>query len=112
MTLRITSSNFSANALVVAAGPHISNVQVTNSSYTVTGGNANVSTGGYITITGENFTSGGQVLISRTPATAISYISSSQLNVQVPAKTAGTYQVYVVNADGGICIRVNGISYS
>ena len=34
------------------------------------------------------------------------------MNVQVPAMTAGTYIVYVVNTDGGIAIRVNGLTYS
>ncbi len=113
MAHQLVLNSFTATALTaIITTPVIANVQVTDSSYTVTG-NANVGVGGgYVRINGINFAANSQVLIDRTPATAIAFVSSTQLNVQVPAKSAGSYRVFVVNSDGAFGLRVNGVSFS
>ena len=95
-----------------AGGPKISAVQVTNSSYTVLDDTAVDVAGGYIKIVGTGFESGCQVLINNTPATSVTYVSGTEVRAQVPATAAGTYIVYLVNTDGGVAIRINGITFS
>ena len=112
MTQRLIENSFTTTSLATMTSPRIANVVVTNSSYTPTG-NADVSTsGGYIRITGSGFTANTQVLINTATVTSISYVNTTQLNVQVPATAAGTYIMHVVNSDGAFGIRVNAISFS
>jgi hypothetical protein len=93
-------------------GPKITQIQITDSSYTVLDDTAVSLTGGYIKITGTGFASGAEVIIGTTNATSITFVNSTTLNVQVPALSAGTYTIYVVNTDGGTAIGVNGLTYS
>jgi Concanavalin A-like lectin/glucanases superfamily/IPT/TIG domain len=95
-----------------SGGPKISAVQVTDSSGTVLDDTAVDVAGGYILLTGSGFESGCQVVINTTPAVSTTFVSATQVRAQVPATTAGTYIVYLVNADGGVAIRINGITFS
>ena len=93
-----------ANSISAAgtSGPKVNSIQPSNSTYSANGG-ANVSTsGGYVIINGNTFNSGVRVIIDETPATTVSLVSSARLNVQIPAKSAGTYILWVVNTDGGV----------
>ena len=92
--------------------PKITNVQVTDNTYTVLDDTAVALTGGYIKLTGTGFASGCQVLVGTTAATSTTFVSSTEVRAQLPATTAGTYIIYLVNADGGVAIRVNGITFS
>ncbi len=92
--------------------PKITNIQVTDSSYVVLDDTAVDTAGGYIKITGTDFVSGCTVLIGSTPASSVTFVSSTEVRAQVPATSAGTYVVYLVNPDGGVAIRVNGITFS
>jgi hypothetical protein len=105
----ITSDLISAD---VSLGVKISNVSIANSSYTILDDTAVNVDGGYIVITGAGFNSGAQVIIEGTNATSVTRVSSTELRAQVPAKSAATYNVYVVNTDGSTGIRVNGLTYS
>ena len=112
MTQRLAENSFTADTITVLISPRIANVTVTNSSFIPTG-NANVSIGGgYITVTGAGFTANTQVLVNRATVTSISFVNTTQLNVQVPATAAGTYTMHVINSDGAFGIRVNAISFS
>jgi len=93
-------------------GPKITNIQVTNNTYTVIDDTAVDTAGGYIRITGTGFTAGCQVLINNVPATSTTFVSATEVRAQVPATAAGTYVIYLVNTDGGVAIRVNGITFS
>jgi len=95
------------------AGPLISNVQITNSSYSLLDDTAVNVGGGYIVITGSNFTNNTQVSIGNTLATSVTFVSSSVLRVQVPEKTAGSYLITLVDQDtGSTGLRINGLTYS
>ena len=117
---RITSDEISTGAVtadkisgtVSLGGPKITTVNVANSAYTVLDDTAVNTGGGYIVITGSGFESGAQVIIDTTTATSVSYINSSTLRAEVPSKNAASYNLYVVNPDGGTAIKVNGVTYS
>lgn len=113
MTTQISADNIQPSTLEsIGGGPTITNVQVTNSSYVVLDDTAVDTTGGYIKITGSRYASGVQVYVGNTLATSVSIVSSTVLNVQVPAISAGSYDLYVVNTDGSFGIKPNGITFS
>lgn len=100
------------NASVSLGGPRVSNVQIANSSWGVLDDTAIDTSGGYVIINGAGFASGCVVLFETTAATSVSFISPSQLRVEVPALVADTYNVYVNNPDGGTAIGVNKLTSS
>jgi len=118
---KITNTNIAANTVAgyaefanfaASLAPRVSYANVANSLYfTVDDTAVNVG-GGYIVVTGANFQSGATVLIDTTPASAVTFVNTSTLQVQIPAKAAASYNLYVVNPDGGTGIRVNGLTYS
>jgi len=111
----VTSTQLSSsvnNSIAEGGGPRITQIQITDSSYNVLDDTAVSTSGGYIKITGTGFAAGAQVIINTTNATSVAFVSSTVLNVQVPALAAGTYVVYVVNTNGGVGIAVNGLTYS
>jgi hypothetical protein len=105
----ITTDKFSGD---VALSVRIANVSIANSTYTVLDDTAVNVGGGYIVVTGAGFQSGAQIVINETPATSTTFVSSTELRAQIGAKSAATYDVYVINPDGGNAISVNGITYS
>ena len=107
-TIAFSTTSAFANALA----PKITTVNVANSAFTVLDDTAVNVGGGYIVITGANFQSGASVLIDTTPASAVTFVNTSILRVQVPAALAASYNLYVVNPDGGTGIRVAGLNYS
>lgn len=104
----IPSSGIASGVLA----PKIANVQVANSSWSTLDDTAVSVDGGYVIINGSNFVTGCTVVIGQTTASAVSFVSSTQLRVTVPAQSAGTYTAYVVNPDGGAGIGVSAITYS
>jgi alpha-tubulin suppressor-like RCC1 family protein len=118
---QISSTNIQPNTVVdyatystftTSLAPKIASVNVANSAFTVLDDTAVNVGGGYIVVTGENFATNVTVLVDTTQASAVTRVSSTQLRVQVPSKSAATYNLYVVNPDGGTGIRVNGVTYS
>ena len=107
-TIAFSSTSAFANALA----PKITTVNVANSAFTVLDDTAVNIGGGYVVITGANFQSGASVLIDTTPASAVTFVNTSTLQVQIPAKAAASYNLYVVNPDGGTGIRIAGLNYS
>ena len=111
----ITSSKLAGEVTTLISqggGPRITGIQVTNSSYTVLDDTAVDIAGGYIKITGTGFASGCQVLVNSIAAASTTFVSSTEVRAQLLPTTAGTYVVYLVNSDGGVAIRVNGVTFS
>ena len=106
------SANASIISLTASLAPKIASVNVTSNTFSTLDDAAVNTGGGYIVLTGENFAVGATVLIDATTASAVTRVNSTQLQVQVPAKAAATYNLFVVNPDGGTGIRVNGLTYS
>ena len=93
-------------------GPRIANVQIANSSWGLLDDTAVSTDGGYVLINGSGFASGCSVLVANSQATPVTFANSSLLRVEVPAKSASTYAVYVLNPDGGTAIGINALTYS
>jgi hypothetical protein len=102
-----------SNVAVSAPTPRIANVQILNSSYAVIDDTAlDTASGGNIFVNGSNFVSVPQVYINQTAATSVTFVSTTQLRVEVPAFPAGTYPLYVINSDGATATFVPGLSFS
>jgi len=106
---KISSGSISAS---LVGSVRISSISITDNSYVVLDDTAVILTGGYIKILGTGFVSGCSVAIDTTIATSVSFVSATQLNIQVPAKAAGTYNIYLTTPTGAVAIRVNAITYS
>ncbi len=107
-----TTGTITAGGSTVAASVLITSIQITDSSYNVLDDTAISTSGGYIKITGSGFKTGAVIVIGSTNATATGFVNSTTLTAQIPALTAGTYQVYVVNTDGSVGLSVNGLTAS
>ena len=105
-------SNTATATLVKTLAPKVLYANVASNTFTVLDDTAVNVGGGYIVVTGAEFQSGATVLIDTTPASAVTYVNSTTLQVQVPTKSAASYNLYVVNPDGGVGIKVSGITYS
>lgn len=106
-----TASEFSEVANNVP--PKISTVEYANSAYYVIDDTAaNTSNSNYVIVSGSGFVSGAQIIVESTSALSTTYVSPTVLHANIPAKNAGTYNVFVVNPDGGTAIKVNGVTYS
>jgi hypothetical protein len=105
-------SNTATAAFAQSLEPKILYANVASNTYTVINDTVVNVGGGYIVVTGSEFQSGATVLVDTTPASSVTYVSNTTLRVQVPAKSAASYNLYVVNPDGGIGIKPAGITYS
>ena len=107
-----STANTNAAILANSASPLITTIQIADSSYNVLDDTAANTTGGYCIITGSGFTNSSTVVFGSTAAPAVSFVDSTTLRAQVPALTAASYPVYVVNSNGGTGIRINGLTTS
>lgn len=121
MTTYVNSGNFEQTTIDEFSGPKITSITVTDSSYVATGGTTISTSGGYVKIVGTSFSSPMQVFLdptgtnsiqSTTAATSVTYVSSTTINVQLPAKAAGNYTCFVVRtSDGQFATKINGLRY-
>jgi len=93
-------------------GPVISSITITDSSWNALDDTAANTGGGYCVITGSGFSSSPTVIFGTTSATAVTYVSSTTLRVQIPALAATSYHVYVININGASAIKLNGLTIS
>ncbi len=121
MTTYVNSGNFEQTTIDEFIGPRITSITVTNSSYVATGATTISTSGGYVQIVGTSFSSPMQVFLdptgtnriqSTTAATSVTYVNSTTINVQLPAKAAGNYTCFVVRtSDGQFATKINGLRY-
>ncbi len=91
----------------------ISSVQIADSSYNVLDDTAANTGGGFLVINGTGFTNQCVVIVGTTNATSTTFANTRQLRAQVPALSAATYPVYVVDSvTGATAIKINGLTYS
>ena len=122
MTTYVNSGNFEQTTIDEFSGPKITSITVTNSSYVATGATTISTSGGYVQIVGTSFSSPMQVFLdptgtsriqSTTAATSVTYVNSTTINVQLPAKAAGNYTCFVVRtSDGQFATKINGLTYA
>ena len=117
-TIEITKLNSSlTNQITSSAGP-----KVTNLIYFGSNTSARASGNQTITVLGSNFASNATVYLQRTdssssafaqttPASAVTYISASNVQFTTPVLSVGTYLIYVINPEtGSFGIRAPGLN--
>jgi len=67
--------------------------------------------GTVVTVAGSNFSSGATVSFGGSPASNVSFVSSTQLKATTPAHAAGTVNVVVTNPGGASVTLANAFSY-
>jgi len=65
-----------------------------------------------VQINGTGFLRGATITFDGSAVAVVTYVNATQLTFTSPAKSAGTYTIYVVNPDGGTAIYIPGIIYS
>jgi len=90
----------------------ISNVQICDSSWSLVDDTHVGLSDGYILVNGAGYAPGMLVQIGGTNAAATSYVNSTQLRVQTPAKSTGTYDVTVIRGDTKTATLASAVSYS
>lgn len=108
----VTAEKFAAGVGGGAAGLAIAAVAYANAGFSSNGQNSAATSGGYLIITGTGFESGATVMIGNIPATAVTFISSTELHVQIPAAAAGNYLLQISNPNGRWALKSNGVTYS
>jgi len=65
-----------------------------------------------VQINGTGFLPGATLTFDGSAIAVVTYVNPNRLTFTSPAKSAGTYTIYVVNPDGGTAIYIPGIIYS
>lgn len=71
-----------------------------------------VAGGQTVFINGAGFQRGATVSINGATVSVVTWVSTNRLSFTSTAASAGTYTIYVVNADGGTAVYVPGLIYS
>jgi hypothetical protein len=100
------------NSTAIGQSVTVDAVYVTDSNWNILDDTALSSSGGFLKIIGTGFKTGAVAYLQGTPASATVVVSSTELRVTTPALTSGTLQVYVLNTDNTIGIRISGIVVS
>jgi len=116
MVSKIKEKSIANNAITPAklsseAGA-VTGVKVSSIAYLNDDTAANTIGGDVITVTGVGFTPNTVVYVDRTQASVVTYVSNTRITFSSPAKTAGSYILYLYNADGGSAAYIPGINYS
>ncbi len=64
-----------------------------------------------VTVSGGNFQAGAIVDLGDAEATAVTFVSSSQLTITTPANETGSVKVKVQNPDGQVAVLANGFTF-
>jgi hypothetical protein len=100
----------SITPVIVTAGVS-SGVKITSVTYPNSATAALPAGGQTLIVTGSGFNSNAAIYVdSNTCSTT--YVSSSSLSFTSPAKSVGTYHLYVYNTDGSAGVKPNGITFS
>lgn len=67
--------------------------------------------GTVVTITGSNFANGATVSFGGSPASNVSFVSSTQVKASTPAHAAGSVNVAVTNPDGASATLAGGFTF-
>ena len=107
-----TLSKLGYSATRTSFPPKFYSVYATDGSFANLTPNQVSTSGGYIKILGDNFESPILVYIDNTPATLVTVNSTEELQVTVPAKSAGNYTVLVVKPDGTYASKIRSLTYA
>ena len=112
-TASLLYGNGAALSDIVAIGPTITSVAVTDSAGTALDDTTvDTSGGSYIKITGSGFNAGAFVLIGTVAVTSPTIVSSTQIIAQLAASPSGTKGVFVINTDGTAAVKPLAVTFS
>ncbi len=121
MGVRLSSKQSTASASAVSStvittttsvsAPVISQIYYTDSSYNNTASTLILSTGGYIKIIGTGFEAGSVVYVGGQTSNVIekTFVSSTEIRIQVGALISATYSLMVFNTNNTGAIYANGV---
>jgi hypothetical protein len=111
MTTKIKTNNIDSATLASISASGGGGIKV--SAVVLSGTSTAVDTAGgsVITLTGSGFANGANVFVDTTICTT-TFTNSTSLLVTTPAKSAGSYNLFVYNTDGSVGLVPNGITYS
>lgn len=100
VSLGVVTAGQSSAATVVAAAPNpvVTSLLVTDSNFNVLDDTAFSPEGGYAKVIGKNFKAGAVAYINGV-ALVTAFISTTELNLTVPASATGSYSLMVFNPD-------------
>jgi hypothetical protein len=110
----ITSEKIANNSITTSEllGVYLNPPTVSNVSYNDNDLAASNTAGQVAFILGSGFKSGLTIYIGNTLISSYSLISSSNIRITTPELAPGSYNVHVVNSDGGYAIKPNGYTSS
>jgi len=92
--------------------PTISNVQITDESWTLLDDTALPLEGGHCIVNGTGFGASSLIRVGDTNATSTTFINDSQLRVHAPAKSPGSYDVHLIRQDTKSVTLPAALTYS
>lgn len=104
---KIDISNLSDSVVAALSVPKISAIVYPGDDTA-----ASPSGGQQIVINGSGFLTGAQVYVDNVLVSVSSVLSSAQISFTSPAKVAGSYEIRIVNVDGGVAISNIYMQYS
>jgi len=111
MTTKIKTNNIDSTTLASISASGGGGIKVSAVTLSGTATAVDTAGGSVITLTGSGFANGANVFVDTTICTT-TFTNSTSLLVTTPAKSAGSYNLFVYNTDGSIGVVPNGITYS
>ena len=109
----LTAGSYIGNYTPFLPNMLVSNIQIANSTFVIQDDTAvSTETGGFVVMNGTNFGPGTSVTVDGTQASSVTFVSTSKLNVQIPAKASGSYTVEATRPDGSVATVPLGVTYS
>jgi hypothetical protein len=112
VTLDTSSGNLSLPAGSRIDGVAVATPRISSIDYPDDNTAADTAGGQTLGIVGSGFVSGASVILDGTSLGTVTVVSSTRIEITAPAKSAGSYTLYVINSDGGTGIFVPGVQYS
>jgi hypothetical protein len=112
MTTRIKTNNINSATLASIGSAGGGGIKVSAVVLSGTATAVDTTGGNVITLTGSGFASGANVFVDTTICSNTTFVNSTSLLVTVPAKSVGSYNLFVYNTDGSVGLVPNGITYS
>ena len=111
MTTKIKTNNIDSTTLASISASGGGGIKVSAVTLSGTATAVDTAGGSVITLTGSGFANGANVFVDTTICTT-TFTNSTSLLVTTPAKSAGSYNLFVYNTDGSVGLVPNGITYS
>lgn len=114
-TATITGNNIANGTITtnnISTSVNLGGPKITTITYPGDDTAADTAGGQTVVLTGNGFVTGASVLLDGVAVGSATVTNTTSISFTTPAKSTGSYIVYVVNTDGSTAILVPGIQYS